>query len=64
MTKSFPTLPLLMTKTPPLFPDEPTLPANPSDEDPARTVRPKAAARVLMPNRNQLELRARDLELP
>lgn len=51
-----------MTATPPWFPDEPTLPADPSGEGAARTVRPKAAARVLMTNRNQLELRASDLE--
>ena len=51
-----------MTTTPPMFPDGATLSANPSGEGPARTVLPKASARVLMPNRNQLELRASDLE--
>ena len=51
-----------MTTTPPLFPDGPTLPANPSGEGIARTVLPKASAHVLMPNRSQLELRASDLE--
>ena len=45
-----------------MFPDGATLPANPSGEGRAKTVLPKASARVLMPNRNQLELRASDLE--
>ncbi|HMW57318.1 MAG TPA: transposase, partial [Accumulibacter sp.] len=51
-----------MTTSPPMFPDGATLPANPSGEGRAKTVLPKASARVLMPNRNQLELRASDLE--
>ena len=45
-----------------MFPDGATLPANPSGEGRAKTVLPKASARVLMPNRNQLKLRASDLE--
>ena len=51
-----------MTTTPPLFPDEPTLVTDPSGEGAARSTLPKPAARVLLPNRNQLELRASDLE--
>ena len=51
-----------MTTTPPLFPDELTLPANPNGEGAARSALPEPPARVLMPNRSQLELRASDLE--
>ncbi|HMW53959.1 MAG: IS1182 family transposase [Accumulibacter sp.] len=51
-----------MTPTAALFPDEPTQPARPSGEGASRSALPKPAARVLMPNRNQLELRASDLE--
>ncbi len=62
MTGSFTLSPVLMTPPPPLFPDEPTLPASPSGQGSARTALPKASARVLMPHRHQLELRASDLE--
>ena len=51
-----------MTETSPLFPDEPTTPAKPTSQSSAKASSPKAAARVLMPNRNQLEWRASDLE--
>lgn len=51
-----------MTETSPLFPDEPMTPANPTSQSSAKASPPKAAARVLMPNRNQLEWRASDLE--
>ncbi|WP_287640517.1 hypothetical protein [Accumulibacter sp.] len=44
-----------MTETSPLFPDEPMTPAKPTSQSSAKASSPKAAARVLMPNRNQLE---------
>ena len=51
-----------MSETSPLFPDEPMTPAKPTSQSSAKASSPKAAARVLMPNRNQLEWRASDLE--
>lgn len=51
-----------MTDTSPLFPDEPMTPANPTSQGGAKASPPKAAARVLMPNRHQLEWRASDLD--
>ena len=51
-----------MTETSPLFPDEPTTPAKPTSQSRAKASSAKAVTRVLMPNRNQLEWRASDLE--
>jgi len=51
-----------MTPTAALFPDEPTQPARAGGEGAARGALVEPAAGVLMPNRNQLELPASDLE--
>jgi hypothetical protein len=51
-----------MTDTSPLFPDEPMTLANPTSQSGAKVLPPKAAARVLMPNRHQPEWRASDLD--